>query len=130
MKFLLPAAAALLVSAAAMADAPSKPVITGNILRLDSACDFTESSLNIQRDSLSLSATLNKAAAARLQQATGDFLNQSMVVVINDVPVSAPVVRTVINTGKVQIALGRDAADKLLPTLLETTCYQEKPQAK
>ncbi|AXE31364.1 hypothetical protein DK842_16525 [Chromobacterium phragmitis] len=126
MKFLL-SAAALLISTAAMAATPAKPVITGNILRLDSACDFTESSLNIQRDNLSLSATLNKLAAARLQQATGDFLNQSMVVVINDVPVSAPVVRTVINTGKVQFALGRDAAAQLLPTLLETTCIRETP---
>ncbi|MBM2883549.1 hypothetical protein JFK97_04035 [Chromobacterium phragmitis] len=130
MKSILLPVAALLIASAAFADEPAKPVITGHILRFDSACDFTESNVRIQRDAILVEASLKSDAAARMKQASRDFLGQPVVIVINNVPISAPVMAGQVSVDKARFSVARDAAAKLLPSLLETTCHQVQPQAK
>lgn len=130
MKSILLPVAALLIASAAFADEPAKPVITGHILRFDSACDFTESNVRIQRDAILVEASLKSDAAARMKQASHDFLGQPVVIVINNVPISAPMMAGQVSVDKARFSVARDAAAKLLPSLLETTCHQVQPQAK
>ncbi|POZ60867.1 hypothetical protein [Chromobacterium alticapitis] len=130
MKFILPSIIALIIGGSAFAATPDKPLIAGHILRLDSACDFSSSAVRIQRDAVRLEASLKPDAAARLKQAARDYEGQPVVIVVNDIPISASPMASVQMGDKAQFNVGTDAAPKVLPTLLETTCHQIRPQPK
>lgn len=86
--------------------------------------DFTEISLTIKDtynanpDSVALEITLSQDAQQRMAAASGAALEQDLTVVIDGRAVSTSHVQSVVDTPQLRIAMPRQAAMELLPSLL------------
>jgi hypothetical protein len=86
--------------------------------------DFTEISLTIKdtynanQDSVALEITLSQDAQQRMAAASGAALEQDLTVVIDGRAVSTSHVQSVVDTPQLRIAMPKQAAMELLPSLL------------
>ena len=122
----MPRSGKLLLVAIAMTAA--LPCLAADIA-FSSASDFTEMSLELKREddanpqSIGLRVTLAADAQRRMAQVTRESIHQPLRLVINEILVSTVTIQSVVEGPKLMIAVPRDIARDLVPTLLEPSTH-------